>query len=123
MAMLLVGRAAYGRMAEEQLALTERFVKELTSDGRWRVVTPVDTAIAAVRYTGAGRQDAKERLPELDAVQDRIVERILKDRRLWVSPTTTVGTRAIRVMVISHLTQWRHLEELITALREAAATL
>jgi hypothetical protein len=54
-------------------------------------------------------------------LQDRIVARVLEKRRLWISPTTTVGTRAIRVMVTSFLTEWRHLEELIAALREAAA--
>jgi aromatic-L-amino-acid decarboxylase len=121
MAMLMVGRAAYGRLAEEQLALTKRFVKELTQDGDWRAVTPVDTAIAAVRYIGDKRQDAKTPSGDLDPLQDRIVERVLRSRRLWISPTTTVGTRAIRVMVISHLTRWEHLEELIAALRQAAA--
>jgi len=120
MAMLVIGRAAYGRLAEEQVALTERFVAALTKDGDWRAVTPVDTAIAAVRYTGSTRQDAEERQPELDAMQDRIVERVLASRRHWISPTTTVGTRAIRVMVISHLTRWHHLEELIGEMRAAA---
>jgi len=37
-----------------------------------------------------------------------------------ISPTTTVGKRAIRVMVISYLTRWEHLEELIAELRRAA---
>jgi hypothetical protein len=57
---------------------------------------------------------------EQDGLQDRIVERVLSSRRHWVSATTTVGKRAIRVMVISHLTRWAHLSELIGALREAA---
>ena len=111
MAMLLVGRQAYGMLADEQVDLTRRFAKELTSDGQWRTVTPVDTAIAAVRY-----QDD-------DALQDRIVERVMRSRRSWISATTTSGVRAIRVMVISHLTRWEHLEELINELRTAAATL
>ncbi len=120
MAMQLVGREAYGREAEQQVALTERFVKELTKDGDWIAVTPVETAIAAVRYTG---RPGKRPVAELDALQDQIVARVLEKRRLWISPTTTVGTRAIRVMIISYLTEWRHLEELIAALREAAAAL
>ncbi len=108
--MQLLGREAYGKMAEEQLALTERFVTELTKDRKWEEVTPVDTCIAAVRYKGAS-----------DEFQDKIVDRVLAGRKLWISPTTTVGVRAIRVMVISYLTEWRHLEELIAALRKAAA--
>jgi glutamate/tyrosine decarboxylase-like PLP-dependent enzyme len=122
MAMLQVGRQAYGRMADEQVALTERFVAELTKDGDWRTVTPVDTAIAAVRYEGRRTDGPTDRrTAETDALQDRIVQRVLASRRHWISPTTTVGTRAIRVMVISHLTEWRHLEELIAAMRAAAA--
>ena len=46
--------------------------------------------------------------------------RVLASRRNWISPTTTVGKRAIRVMVISYLTRWEHLEELIAELRRAA---
>jgi aromatic-L-amino-acid decarboxylase len=117
LAMLHVGRRAYGRMAQAQVALTERFVRELTADGSWEAVTPVDTAIAAVRYLGRDRG----RGTGLDVMQDRIVERVMQSRRHWISTTTTVGTRAIRVMVISYLTRWEHLAELIAALREAAA--
>jgi hypothetical protein len=59
----------------------------------------------------------------VDAVQDRIVERVMASRRHWISATTTVGVRAIRVMVISYLTRWQHLEELIGELRRAAREL
>jgi len=121
MAAQLVGRRAYGAHAEHQVALTERFARELTADGDWKLVTPVDTAIAAVRYTG--RTDARTHgrtEKEIDAMQDRIVQRVLATRKHWISPTTTVGTRAIRVMVISYLTEWRHLEELLAAMRRAA---
>ena len=132
LAMKLVGRRAYGRHAEVQVALARRFAAELTAAGDWECVTPVDTAIAAVRYVGTadqrtgGRTDAAPltadgRRLTADALQDRIVARVLAGRRHWISPTTTVGTRAIRVMVISYLTRWEHLEELIGALRQAAA--
>lgn len=123
MAMKLVGRRAYGRQAEAQVALTERFVAELTRDGDWEAVTPVDTAIACVRYVGRRNAPTRRRAKvrrEMDAMQDRIVGRVLAGRRHWVSATTTVGTRAIRVMVISYLTRWSHLEELIGELRKAA---
>ena len=122
LAMKLVGRRAYGRQAEEQVDLTRRFATELTAGGDWETVTPVDTAIAAVRYVGATGGSARGRTEaETDAVQDRIVRRVLAGRRHWISPTTTAGKRAIRVMVISYLTRWEHLEELIAELRSAAA--
>jgi glutamate/tyrosine decarboxylase-like PLP-dependent enzyme len=123
MAMQMVGRRAYGRMAEEQVRLTERFVAELTRDGEWEAVTPVDTAIAAVRWTGKLRDAELRSGSEIDRAQDQIVARVLAKRRWWISPTTTVGTRAIRVMVISYLTRWEHLEELIGELKKAASEL
>ena len=123
MAMQLVGRRAYGAMAERQVELTERFVAELTRDGDWETVTPVDTAIAAVRYTGKLPEGKSGSGSQIDGLQDRIVARVLQSRRHWISPTTTVGKRAIRVMVISYLTRWEHLEELIGELRKAASEL
>ena len=123
MAMKMVGRRAYGRMAEQQVELTERFARELTKAGDWELVTPIDTAIAAVRWTGRLRNTEPGGGTEVDSLQDRIVARVLADRRWWISPTTTVGKRAIRVMVISYLTRWKHLEELIRALRAAASAL
>ena len=119
MAMLLVGRRAYGELADRQLELTQRFARELMSDGRWYAVTPVDTAIAAVRYAGVNCRLASD-ARRVDAMQDRIVQRVLAGRTHWISATTTSGVRAIRVMVISHLTRWEHLEELIRLLRQAA---
>lgn len=109
LAMKLVGKRAYGAMAEEQVALAQRFASEMAKDGEWEAVTPVETTIACLRW-----------LPGDDAAQDRIVKRVLASRRHWISPTTTVGRRAIRVMVISYLTRWNHLEELVAALRDAA---
>ncbi len=123
MAMKMVGRRAYGRMAEQQVELTERFARELTKAGDWELVTPIDTAIAAVRWTGRWRDAEPSPGAEVDGLQDRIVARVLAQRRWWISPTTTVGKRAIRVMVISYLTRWEHLEELIRALRAAASAL
>lgn len=122
MAMKLVGRRAYGALAEEQVALTERFVRELTRGGEWLSVTPVDTAIASVRYAGSDRGTGVPGHRGTDAMQDRIVRRVLASRQHWISATTTVGTRAIRVMVISYLTRWEHLESLMGAMREAAAS-
>jgi glutamate/tyrosine decarboxylase-like PLP-dependent enzyme len=119
----MVGRRGYGRQAEAQVELTERFVAELTRDGQWESVTPVDTAIAAVRWAGPRRAAGSGSGPAVDGMQDEIVSRVLAKRRWWISPTTTVGKRAIRVMVISYLTRWEHLEELIQELRSAARTL
>ncbi len=124
MAMKLVGRRAYGRMAEEQVRLTERFVAE--TDARRRV-----GGRDAGRHGDSGgsvhREVARRRVAEWfrdwTELQDEIVRRVLAKRRWWISPTTTVGKRAIRVMVISYLTRWEHLEELIGALRKAASEL
>jgi len=123
MGMKMVGRRNYGRVAELQVELTERFARELTKDGDWELVTPVDTAIAAVRFTGKLPDGKLRSGSQTDSLQDQIVSKVLSKRRWWISPTTTVGKRAIRVMVISYLTRWEHLEELIDELRKAASEL
>ena len=75
----------------------------------------MDTAIAALRYIGA----LVPRSAGAPDLQDRIVAFVMKRRRHWISPTTTVGKLVIRVM-IGYLTCWQHLEKPIGALREGA---
>jgi glutamate/tyrosine decarboxylase-like PLP-dependent enzyme len=122
LALQMVGRRAWAEMAERQVELARRFAGELASDGRWEIVTPVDTAIVAARYTGsrAPTSGPGGQGDPLAPLQDAIVAKVMASRRFWISATTTVGVRAIRVMVISYLTRWDHLAELLLELRAAA---
>jgi hypothetical protein len=60
---------------------------------------------------------------ELAADHDRIVEEVTRDGSRWISETKVRGQSVLRMMVISYLTEERHLEGLETALTNAAKAL
>lgn len=49
-----------------------------------------------------------------------IVEEVTRDGRRWISDTVVNGTSVLRMMVISYLTDETHLQNLQSALAEAA---
>ena len=49
-----------------------------------------------------------------------IVRDVTRDGRQWISTTLVNGRTVIRVMIVSYLTEQRHLEELLARLNEAA---
>jgi len=48
-----------------------------------------------------------------------IVEEVTRDGRRWISETIVKGQSVLRMMVISYLTEERHLQKLETALTNA----
>ena len=53
----------------------------------------------------------------------RIVEEVTRDGRRWISETRVNGQSVLRMMVISYLTEERHLQDLSHALTKAATRL
>ena len=60
---------------------------------------------------------------EIAARNAAIVEEVTRDGRQWISITQTAAGSVIRVMVISYLTEQRHLEMLQKSLTRAARKL
>jgi glutamate/tyrosine decarboxylase-like PLP-dependent enzyme len=60
---------------------------------------------------------------QLEEAHNSIVDEVTRDGRRWISETRVNGNSVLRMMVISYLTEDRHLRELKTALTEAAARL
>jgi cell division ATPase FtsA len=56
---------------------------------------------------------------ELAAIQAHIVDQVTRDGQLWISDTVVNGGSVLRVMVISYLTEERHLRSLERALEAA----
>jgi len=52
-------------------------------------------------------------------LHNAIVEEVTRDGRRWISETIVNGKSVIRVMVISYLTEQRHLDALQEALTAA----
>ncbi len=53
-------------------------------------------------------------------MHNRIVDDVTRDGQRWISETIVNGHSVLRMMVISYLTEERHLEALQTALAQAA---
>ena len=60
-------------------------------------------------------------IDELKEANRAIVDKVNHSGQRWLSMTTVAGRSAIRMMVISYLTEDRHIRELQIALRRAAA--
>jgi hypothetical protein len=60
---------------------------------------------------------------QLASAYGAIVEEVTRDGQLWISETLVNGQSVIRVMIISYLTEQRHLQALQSALTVAAETL
>jgi hypothetical protein len=57
---------------------------------------------------------------QLASSHGAIVEEVTRDGQLWISETLVNGQSVIRVMIISYLTETRHLKALQTTLHQAA---
>jgi ribosomal silencing factor RsfS len=57
---------------------------------------------------------------QVAAVHDRVVQEVTRDGSRWISETRLRGQSVLRMMVISYLTEERHLQSLQDALTNAA---
>ena len=71
--------------------------------------------IVTFRLKAAGRSPQ-----QLAADHDVIVDEVTRDGARWISETKVRGESVLRMMVISYLTEERHLEGLESALADAA---
>jgi glutamate/tyrosine decarboxylase-like PLP-dependent enzyme len=60
---------------------------------------------------------------QLASHHESVVEEVTRDGGRWISETTVRGQSVLRMMVISYLTEERHLQGLETALTNAAKQL
>jgi hypothetical protein len=60
---------------------------------------------------------------QLRAAHEAVIQQVTRDGRRWISASAVSGRPILRMMVISYFTGYRHLEELMIALTEAAKNL
>lgn len=109
------GRKAYEEHIDRQLNLAQTFVAWLRASEHFELAAPQTLPIVAFRFKGA--KLSPEELSEIHAC---IVEGVTRDGRRWISETKVNGNSVLRMMVISYLTEERHLAELGKALSAAA---
>ena len=110
------GRQAYEDLIDRQLGLAKSFAEWVTASEDFEL------AVAPMLPIVTFRLDSNRARP-LAAEHDAIVEEVTRDGSRWISETKVRGQSVLRMMVISYLTEERHLQGLETALSNAAKRL
>ena len=98
------------------MELTAQFARWVEDSEIFELVVPPVLPIINLRLKNG--KDA-----DLATAHAAIVEEVTRDGQLWISDTVVNGDSVIRVMIISYLTEQRHLQALQSALPAAAENL
>lgn len=110
------GRKAYEELIDRQLRLAHGFAGWIRGSEHFELVTEPALPIVAFQWKDHTLSERKR-----DALHLEIVEAITRSGQRWISDTVVNGRTALRMMVISYLTEERHLRELEKELEGAAA--
>src|SRR5437867_783881 len=108
------GRKAYEELIDRQLKLAANFAAWV-SNSDFEITLPHTLPIVTFRLKASSLS-----APELAEAHSRIVDEVTRDGQRWISETIVNGHSVLRMMVISYLTEERHLEALQAALAKAA---
>jgi aromatic-L-amino-acid/L-tryptophan decarboxylase len=109
------GRVAYEELIDRQLRLTSDFVRWIEASNDFELAVPQTLPIVTFRLKAAGLSPQ-----QLAAAHGSIVDDVTRDGGRWISETIVKGQSVLRMMVISYLTEARHLRGLENALTKAA---
>lgn len=112
------GRKAYEELIDRQLKLARDFVGWVEESIDFELVVPQTLPIVTFRLKGAGLSPQ-----QMTVAHGNIVDEVTRDGRRWISETNVKGQSVLRMMVISYLTEERHLQGLESALTKAANNL
>jgi len=110
------GRQAYEELIDHQLKLSCSFASWVQGSEHFELAAPHPLPIVTFRLKGFS-------YGQLADAHRRLVEEVTQDGQRWISETVVNGQSVLRMMVISYLTEERHLQELETALTNAVSTL
>jgi len=109
------GRLAYEELIDQQLRLAESFADWTTKSREFVLAAPQILPIVNFCLKGPARDSEAAA-----AAHARIASEVCADGRLWISETRVAGNSVLRMMVISYLTEEKHLQSLQRALIKAA---
>ena len=110
------GRRAYEEHIDRQLRLARNFTEWIEHSEHFELTAPTMLTIVNFRLKTSKEQD-------LAAAHAAIVDAITRDGQLWISDTVVNGSSALRMMVISYLTEESHLRTLESALETAVKSI
>jgi aromatic-L-amino-acid decarboxylase len=107
------GRRAYEQMIDRQMLMAQEFTKWVASSEYFELAAPQVLPILNLRLRGEMTSDNRS------ALHSAIIEKVNRDGQRWISSATVNGESVIRTMVISYLTEDRHVNDLQAALLAA----
>ena len=112
------GRQGYERLIDRQMRLAQSFARWVANSEYFELAAPQVLPILNLRVRAAGITSQK-----VDALHASIIEEVNRDGQRWISAATVNGQSVIRTMVISYLTEERHLKDLQASLLAACCSL
>ena len=109
------GRQAYEDHIDRQLRLARSFANWIEGSDHFELSAPQVLPIVNWRLKLPGASEE-----EVRAAQESIVQEVTGDGQRWISTTLVNGRWVMRMMVISYLTEERHLQDLQAALSKAS---
>lgn len=114
-ALKLRGTAAFARAIERNIAIREHLDRRLAADaGMERLASGLSISCFRIVKKGAD-------LESLNALNARVLDRLLASGRFLLSPTALDGAFALRVCIVNFRTTEQDIDALLQAIREAAA--
>ena len=108
------GRVAYEELINRQMRLAQSFAEWVAMSEYFELAAPQVLPILNLRVPATGKTPQ-----ELNALHSLIVDEVNRDGQRWISTATVNGQSVIRTMVISYLTEERHLKDLQASLLAA----
>lgn len=109
------GRRAYEDLINRQIELARAFADWIRRSSSFELVAPPHLAGVNFRVKRPGASE-----DEIRAGNEAVVQATTHDGRHWISCATVGGMPVIRMLVISYLSEERHLDSLKAALSAAA---
>ena len=104
------GRKAYEDHIDHQFQLAQAFTRWIDQSEIFEIAIRPTLPIVTFRLKGEDNA----------ATHARLVDEVTRDGQRWISDTLVNGRSVLRMMIISYLTEERHLEDLQRALTDAA---
>jgi len=111
------GRKAYEDHIDQQLQLARSFAAWIEKSEHFQLAAQPMLTIVSFRMKSNGL-DAQQ----MAARHSEVAEEVTRDGQRWISDTVVNGESVLRMMIISYLTEERHLQDLQVALETAART-
>jgi glutamate/tyrosine decarboxylase-like PLP-dependent enzyme len=109
------------RIAEsisDDISLAAYLGELISNSDDFELLAPVELSICCFRYVPRGAGEA-----ELDRLNERIMERVQKGGRAYISNATVNGKFALRACITNFRTTRSDIDQTIEAIREAAQTI